>query len=159
MVATLTVIAIRMQPNDEPLSCVSMDVPWAPDREADAFIRGQALKGRMITWFNWGEYALWHYGPDLKVSLDGRRETVYSQAFIDAHLALYDAPEQNLDVLRRLDADYAWLPLDLPLVRALERHGWTAVFSGTRSVVLARAPFANREPVAALSATGCFPGP
>jgi hypothetical protein len=30
--------------------------------------------------FNWGEYVLWHAGPRVKVSMDGRRETVYSDA-------------------------------------------------------------------------------
>ncbi len=28
--------------------------------------------------FDWGEYVLWHLGPRVKVSIDGRRETVYS---------------------------------------------------------------------------------
>ena len=28
--------------------------------------------------YDWGEYVLWHLGPGVKVSMDGRRETVYS---------------------------------------------------------------------------------
>src|SRR5690606_14688422 len=46
-----------------------------------------AEEGRLVTFFDWGQYALWHFAPRLKVSMDGRRETVYS----DARLAEHDA--------------------------------------------------------------------
>ena len=28
--------------------------------------------------FDWGEYVIWHLGPQVRVSVDGRRETVYA---------------------------------------------------------------------------------
>ncbi len=36
--------------------------------------------GRLAVWFDWGQYAIWHLSPRLRVSWDGRRETVYSEA-------------------------------------------------------------------------------
>jgi len=35
--------------------------------------------GRMATWFDWGEYAIWHFGPAVKVSVDGRTSKVISR--------------------------------------------------------------------------------
>ena len=45
---------------------------------AVALIKESGLSGNMAVSFDWGEYVLWHLGPRVKVSIDGRRETVYS---------------------------------------------------------------------------------
>jgi hypothetical protein len=34
-------------------------------------------KGNLAVYFGWGEYCIWHLFPNWKVSVDGRRETVY----------------------------------------------------------------------------------
>jgi hypothetical protein len=41
------------------------------------FIRLNGLHGNLATPFNWGEYVLWKLYPQVKVSFDGRYETVY----------------------------------------------------------------------------------
>lgn len=51
-----------------------------PEREAVAFLRSNRLHGKLLTWFDYGEYAIWHLAPKLRVSLDGRRETAYPNA-------------------------------------------------------------------------------
>ena len=43
----------------------------------------------MVTFFDWGQYAIWHKPDDLRVSMDGRRETVYSERSVDLHLDMY----------------------------------------------------------------------
>ena len=45
---------------------------------AVALIKQSGISGNLAVYFDWGEYALWHLSPRIKVSLDGRRETVYS---------------------------------------------------------------------------------
>ena len=35
------------------------------------------VRGNMVTFFDWGEYVIWHLAPAIRVSMDGRRETVY----------------------------------------------------------------------------------
>jgi hypothetical protein len=47
-------------------------------RLADLAVAGE--RANVAVHFNWGEYLLWHAGPRVKVSMDGRRETVYSDA-------------------------------------------------------------------------------
>ena len=72
--------AAAYRPVTTVMHCIPLNYSWAADREAAATLKGR--RGRLWTTFNWGEYAIWHFGPDLKVSIDGRRETVYSDAVI-----------------------------------------------------------------------------
>jgi hypothetical protein len=141
-----------------PLWCVALDVSWAPERQAGAFVTANKLQGRLLTWFDWGQYVIWHLGPGLKVSVDGRRETVYSARFLREHDELDAHPDENAAMLASLNADYAWLPARMPLVRTLDAQGWVRIFTGETSVVLARRPglFVN---VPAPMGFGCFPGP
>ena len=62
-------------PVQRALTCLPIDDAWAPDRTAAAQLRGHT--GRLWTAFDWGEYAIWQFGAGLRVSIDGRRETVY----------------------------------------------------------------------------------
>jgi hypothetical protein len=127
-------------------------------------MRQRALSGRVVTFFRWGEYAIWHLPPSLKVSMDGRRETVYSDATIDGHLSLYDGNDKGLAYLDALGSDYVWLPRLLPVSGTLQARGWAPIFTGPSSVVLARNDVARRfraEPVSspAVPTSRCFPGP
>ena len=119
-------------------------------------IKSSALRGRLLTWFDWGQYAIWHF-PNLRVSLDGRRETVYSEAFVSRHVRLYFDPATEQRLLAELRPDFAWLPSTLPLTVALENAGWHRIFGGSQSVVLSREPVEGLLPPVLGSA--CFPGP
>ena len=141
-------------------TCLTIDGGWVPDEGAGRFILHNRLKGRMLTWFDWGEYAIWHFGPDLQVSMDGRRETVYTDGTIQAHRKFYAADATASSYLRALNPDYIWLPKRLPVTDTLRAAGWMVAFDGSASVVLARAgsgPF--EQPVSARNSRRCFPGP
>jgi len=140
-------------------SCLTIGGAWVPDEEAGRFIAANNLGGRMLTWFDWGEYAIWHFGPALKVSMDGRRETVYTEATIQAHRRFYDADQTALPYLRRLDPDFIWLPARLPISKKIEDQGWVPVFSGSQSLVFARAGAGPFLPASRTAAKRCFPGP
>lgn len=45
--------------------------------EAVSLLEQSKVQGNMACFFDWGEYCIWHLAPNVKVSLDGRRETVY----------------------------------------------------------------------------------
>jgi hypothetical protein len=112
--------------------------PGSPEPGAAQYIRDQRLEGRMLTWFDWGEYAIWHLSPRIRVSIDGRRETVYTDEVLAKHFAFYSGmpgAENYADVIR---ADYIWLPRELPVVQALLARGWHGAFEGPVSVVLMR---------------------
>jgi hypothetical protein len=139
--------------------CIDMSDPRLPDAQAAAFMRASAVGGRMLTWFDWGEYAIWHFAPRVQVSMDGRRETVYSDSLIRAHLDFYFNAPDALVLVKRLNPSSIWLPADLPAVRGLEAQGWRRVFDGKRSVVFQRRAATTPGEAATTSAgVGCFPG-
>jgi hypothetical protein len=117
-----------------------------------------AQRGRLLPFFDWGEYAIWHFAPNLKVSIDGRRETVYSDEMIDMHSEFYQG--RSLALLDRIKPDVIWLPQSLQVVKELERQGWWSAFRGQHSVVLTRrAPSLNDASEDGRTVRQCFPGP
>jgi hypothetical protein len=128
----------------------------APESSAVTFIRAANLRGRVMMWFDWGLYAIWHVGDHLNVSIDNRRETVYSNEVVQRHLQFYAGLDpQYVD---EIAADYAWLPVNLPPVRQLQDNGWHPLFRGPRSVILGR----RFSPIAigmAHPGEPCFPNP
>jgi hypothetical protein len=62
------------------LRCIGIDPVLSsqyPSR-AVARLKASGVSGNLALPFGWGEYVIWHVGPELRVSMDGRRETVYS---------------------------------------------------------------------------------
>lgn len=139
-------------------SCVAIFGPWAPDLEVMAALRRAKPAGRLVTPFNWGEYAIWHLGPAVRVSIDGRRETVYSDEHLRRHEAVVAGTEIGLALLDRWHPDYVWLPATSQSVRSwLVSRGYRIDVETDRSFLASRA---DRLPVGRPpTAVGrCFPG-
>ena len=111
-----------------------------PDKEVASYVHAQRLKGNVLTWFDWGQYAIWHFGPELKVSMDGRRETVYSADTVDAHMRFYRGEPGAWRYADLLQPDYVWIPKELPVVADLRRNGWNPLCEGSSSILLTRRP-------------------
>lgn len=120
---------------------IVVEGPWIPDMEAVRFLRSESRHTRLLTWFDWGEYAIWHLAPaGVQVSMDGRRETVYSTRVLDDHWAFYRNAGAAWQYPDQIRADRIWLPRELPVVAALREHGWHVAFESDRSIVLSREP-------------------
>jgi hypothetical protein len=117
----------------------------------------------MVTFFDWGQYAIWHKPDDLRVSMDGRRETIYSERSVGLHLDMYLAKHDGLAYLDGLQADYVWVPNELPLAGGLIKSSeWAPVYRGARSIIFSRAslvPAGTPVQEGALPRCRCFPGP
>ena len=130
---------------------------WEPEPEAIGFLEANSLRGRLLTYFNWGEMAIWHLAPEMRVSYDGRRETVYSPSVQEAHLRFYSkAPDPAYATA--IGADYIWVPHRLAVVPMLVQRGWVELYRGDKSVVLGRSMELLREPQP-WTGPRCFPGP
>ena len=140
------------------VACVRIPDEGYPEREAAPAMAAAGLHGRMLTFFDWGEYAIW-YLPQLSVSLDGRRETVYSDATVDTQVALYFDPSTRRAALQRWQPEYAWLPTRLPLTAALKADGWSTLFAGQQSTVLSARPAKPFDVPRLAGGRRCFPGP
>jgi hypothetical protein len=137
--AVLTVANLRV---------IRVEGPWIPDRSAAVLLRDARPGARVLTWFDWGEYALWHLSPaGIRVSMDGRRETVYSAQVTSDHRRFYAGRPEMIDYPDRIGADHVWLPSKSPMIGPLMGNGWMKVLDTGKSIVLARsgAPIAFRH--------------
>ncbi len=121
------------------LRVIRVEGPWIPDRAAAMLLRDARPNARVLTWFDWGEYALWQLSPaGIRVSMDGRRETVYSPRVTSDHRRFYAGQPDMIDYPDRIGADHVWLPSRMPVIEPLMRNGWTKVLDTGQSIVLAR---------------------
>jgi len=134
-----------------PVSCIQLPAAYYPVR-AVALLRAAAAAGNLATDFDWGEYVLWHLGPQVKVSVDGRRETVYSD----------EVYRQNLRFVRGegdWDALLTTYPTDMALVRAdgpadnllRLKPGWSLAYEDEASALFVREDSPLRERLQAAS--------
>jgi hypothetical protein len=138
VVATLVVLAVSAVLTVRALACLRIDHTREADVPAARFIASNHLRGRMLTYSDWGLYAIWHFAPRVRVSLDGRRELAYPKTELQRHAAIYwNAPSALADVAA-LAPDYIWLPAKLPVIPTLRTHGWIPIFQSDRSIVLAQ---------------------
>ena len=158
--AALLIGLIGMAVSRNHFQCIEIPDNGAPEPEAVTFAKTNRLRGRMFTFFDWGEYAIWHLAPDLQVSIDGRRETVYSEEMTAAHLNVYGDGAGALDFVEGLQPDYVWLPERFSILKKLEAKGWVRIFRGSRSTILARAGEGSSVRAAPpAQGSRCFPGP
>jgi hypothetical protein len=154
--STLVVLA-SMSYGVQAARCIEM--PNAPEAATIEFLKTHAKGARVLTSFDWGEYAIWHLGSDILVSMDGRRETVYSDDFVNAHFRFYrnapDAPAFATDI----GADFVWLPSDRPVTATLIKEGWHPVFRGPVSTILSRKPGLTVWDQPQNRINRCFPNP
>jgi hypothetical protein len=139
------------------VSCLpAVDPPMRPEASAVRFIRTENLRGNVLTWFDWGLYAIWQVGDQMRVSIDNRRETVYSAQTVADHWRFYSGGAP--DYPDRIGADYVWLPVTLPPVEQLQAQHWHVVYRGPRSTILSRVdrPLTVGQPNAGGQ---CFPEP
>jgi hypothetical protein len=116
-----------------------MEIPRAQyPVAAIQFIRQHDLHGNLLVYFDWGEMCIWDL-PDSPVSIDGRLDSVYSPAIIDAHWKFYNGQPFDTNALNLAKADFALLPSDLAGAKALaENDRWHAVYYDDCAVVLVK---------------------
>lgn len=135
-----------------------------PEPEAASILEDQSAGKRVLVWFTWGEYAIWHLSPRMQVSIDGRRETVYSDALQTRHFDFFFDRPGGATLPDDLAVDYIWIPRILPAAHRLRTDPhWMTIYEGDQSVIFARKRSGpGNRPMrfaAATSAPRFFPGP
>lgn len=91
---------------------------------ADADVSGNA-----VVTFNWGEYIIWHLGPEIQVSIDGRRETMYSEAVLRTNLNFADGADEWDRLLELAPTDLVIQATGTPGAGLMvSRPGWRLVY-------------------------------
>ena len=116
--------------------------------------------GNAVVSFNWGEYLRWQLGPEVQVSMDGRRETVYTEAVYQANLAFMEGDE-DWDVLLGLaPTDWILAPAASPAVDlVMNTREWSVVYEDEVAVLFSPEPvtIAVRNDLPADGNGSCFP--
>jgi hypothetical protein len=158
-VAALTAAALLATAGLTRAGCVVVEpgtVPYA----AVEYLKRAGVDGRLAVLFDWGSYAIWHLSPRVHVSIDGRREAVYSPAQLAEHATfLYGSPGWRAP----LDRDRVDVALVSPRFAVYRRLGaepdWRRAFDdGTAAVFVRRGSIADGR-LAAAPAPPVGPGP
>lgn len=133
---------------------------------AVGLLQRSGVEGNLAVDFNWGEYAIWHLAPRIKVSLDGRRETVYSEAIYQENLRFFSGIGDWGALLRRHETHMALIQRGQAVYNLMKlTPGWVLVYEDPLCGLFARAdgPFVRRiqaTPLPTLPYNGvglCFP--
>ena len=131
---------------------VEVETDFYPVRAVQA-IKDSGVEGQLAVSFDWGEYALWHLWPRMKVSVDGRRETVYSEA-VYRETCDFMYGTGDWDRLLHRGADVVLVGPRFPTYNLMKlKRGWSiayedsvaAVFAPTGSSTFARLTAASRR--------------
>jgi len=140
-------------------ACVAPIAGWAPDAVPVQRL-ARSTPGRLVTTFNWGEYALWHLGPRIKVSIDGRRETIYSDRHLEDNASIVSGEPAGLRTLAEWGAEYVWLPASSVATKTwLVHHGYRLDFESSNSFLAVRSDLSPLPggSLSEASGTRCFP--
>jgi hypothetical protein len=137
--------------------CLPVTGNWVPDLQAAGALAPSTVQGRLILPFDWGQFAIWHYGARLRVSTDGRRETVYSDAAVQLQAGVANGTPSGLAYLERERPEYLWLPSDTGAATGnwLETNGYRIDVRTRRSFIARRADL--RALTAGDPFAACFP--
>lgn len=102
-------------------------------------IRESGYKGPLVIDFDWGEYAIWHLWPNVQVSLDGRRETVYSDEIYKEQTNFRDGVGEWDKILKRPGTELALVSKGMPVFALMSLlPDWTLVSQDDLSALFAR---------------------
>jgi hypothetical protein len=147
--------------------CVRMD-PRASAVPATAIglLKQANLNGNLAIHFDWGEYALWHLGPRIKVSVDGRRETVYSAKIYAENLNFINGVGDWDAILKGSDTELALVSKNFAVFNLMKlKQDWVLVYDDPAAGLFVRkgSPMIERIQNAKLPAVPydgaglCFP--
>jgi hypothetical protein len=139
------------------ITCIGRDDNRMPDPSIVRALSA-APPGRMVTFFNWGEYLLWHLGPEIKVSMDGRRETVYSDRRLQEHDDILFGRPEGLALLETWRPEYVWLPASSTVTRGwLVSNGYRLDVSTADAFVAVRGDLPRQIVEQTTRTAVCFP--
>lgn len=119
--------------------CIAIVPPPHYPVSAVSLLKEAEVHGDMAVHFDWGEYVLYHLGPDVRVSMDGRRETLYSESVYREQLN-FIAGINNWDAaLDRGKPELALVSKEFPVFNLMSvKPGWVRAYEDADSGLFVR---------------------
>jgi hypothetical protein len=103
------------------------------------YLQQRHLSGKLLVFFNWGEYCLWKLYPQCHVAIDGRYETVYPPSLNKEYFDFLDARKNWRDFLKDYPPDMILIDLRSKLYALLSRDPqWRQVYADSGCVLFRR---------------------
>jgi hypothetical protein len=103
------------------------------------FIKTRNLQGKIYAPLWWGSYISWNIYPAMRVSMDGRNDTLYPVAMVGENLAFFSGAKDK-EAPFRSGADYLLVPQDSRILPSIEAdEHWIAIFADPDSIIFRRA--------------------
>jgi hypothetical protein len=145
-VAILTVLLVLFF-RAQPFKLVTPNIPTGGEQLVDRFypvgaiehILNNHLSGKLLTGFNWGEYALWKLYPQCLVALDGRFETVYPKEVFLPYFDFLLARENWREFIEKYPPDYILVNSQYKIYKLLQQEPrWREIYRDRGSALLQR---------------------
>jgi len=144
--------------------CLEVEPGFYPSESVE-ILRRSNVTGNLAVDFNWGEYVIWQLGPGIKVSVDGRRETVYPETVYQDNQNFKFGQRSWDALLRKYNTDLALVLSEGAAANLLElAPGWTRVHQDAISALFVRNDSGKVEALLAAQQSGapmqpplCFP--
>lgn len=108
---------------------------------AVTLLKQSEVSGNLAGDFGWGEYVIWHLDPRIKVAMDGRRETVYSNTIYDKYKDFHFGTGEWDSILEDYETHMALVTVAQPSYNLLKmKPGWELVYEDSISAL-----FANQD--------------
>jgi hypothetical protein len=133
---------------------------------AVGLIKSSAVHGNLAIDFDWGEYAIYHLSPSVKVSVDGRRETMYARDVYVENLNFMQGRGDWSALLRNHDTQLALVRSGSPAFNLMKLNpGWHLIYEDPLAGLFGRDGLALTEtlgrtkppPIPYDGAESCFP--
>ena len=112
--------------------------------EAVAFMTAHHLRGNILCDFKWGEYLMWHLGPQSKVFIDGRWELLYPHNVMEDYIRFDQGRAGAEAILDKYPNDFVLVPPESRACRVVMRDGrWKVIYRDAAAVLFARASFTS----------------
>ena len=132
-------------------SCIRVEPALGGSYPARAvgLLRDSGVRGNLAVHFDWGEYAIYHLGPSIKVSVDGRRETAYPRAvYIENQNFMRGVGDWDA-LLRNHDTHLALVKSGSPTFNLMKlRAGWHLVYADPLAALFGRDGLATADAIA-----------
>jgi hypothetical protein len=129
-------------------------------------IKKSGVRGNLAIHFDWGEYAIYHLGPSVKVSVDGRRETAYPRGvYIENQNFMRGLGDWDA-LLKNRDTQLALVKSGSPTFNLMKlKPGWRLIHEDPLAGLFGRDGLAATEAIARTAppplpydgAGSCFP--
>lgn len=103
------------------------------------YLEQRHLSGKLLVYFNWGEYCLWRLYPQCRVAIDGRYETVYPESLHKEYFDFILAREGWRNFLEHYPPDLILIELGSRIYGLLSRDPeWRQVYADPGGVLFRR---------------------